>query len=81
VASRPPRGGQGGFAQPPLIQGQLQVPQILAGEFPGLLQHGGEGRQVVLRAGGLPGQTAFTVPMFDALMIRAIPEWKPERLA
>ena len=27
------------------------------------------------------GQTAFTVPMFDALMIRAIPEWKPERLA
>jgi hypothetical protein len=27
------------------------------------------------------GQTAFTVPMFDAFMIRAIPEWKPERLA
>jgi len=26
------------------------------------------------------GQTAFTVPMFDAFMIRAIPEWKPERL-
>lgn len=27
------------------------------------------------------GHTAFTVPMFDAFMIRAIPEWKPERLA
>ena len=27
------------------------------------------------------GQTAFTVPMFAAFMIRAIPEWKPERLA
>ena len=27
------------------------------------------------------GQTAFTVPMFDAFMIRAIPQWKPERLA
>jgi hypothetical protein len=74
-------GGQGGFAQPPLIQGQLQLAQILAGEFPGPLQHGDEGRQVFLRAGGIHGQTAFTVPMFDALMIRVIPEWKPERLA
>ena len=27
------------------------------------------------------GQTAFTVPMFDAFMIRAIPAWKPEPLA
>lgn len=81
MASRPPRRSQGGFAQPPLIQGQLQLAQILAGEFPGPLQHGGEGRQVFLRACGLPGQTAFTVPMFDALMIRAIPEWNPERLA
>jgi hypothetical protein len=27
------------------------------------------------------GQTAFTVPMFDAFMIRAIPEWKQEPLA
>jgi len=27
------------------------------------------------------GQTAFTVPMFDAFMIRAIPEWSSERLA
>ena len=81
MASRHPRGSQGGFVVAPLIQGQLQLAQILAGEFPGPLQHGGEGRQVVLRAGGLPGQTAFTAPMFDALMIRAIPEWKLERLA
>lgn len=27
------------------------------------------------------GKTAFTVPMFDTFMIRAIPDWKPERLA
>ena len=32
-----PLGGQGGFAEAPLIQGQLQLAQILAGEFPGLL--------------------------------------------
>jgi len=50
VASRRPRGGQSGFADPPLIEGQLQVPQILAGEFPGPLQHGDEGRQVVAGA-------------------------------
>jgi hypothetical protein len=27
------------------------------------------------------GQTAFTVPMFDAFMVRAMPEWGQEPLA
>jgi hypothetical protein len=27
------------------------------------------------------GQTAFTVPMFDAFMKRAIPEWEPHQQA
>ena len=72
---------QGGFADPLLIEGKPQLPQILAGEFPGPLQHGGEGRQVFLMAGGIQRQKAFTAPMFDALMILVIPEWKPERLA
>ena len=43
VSCRHPLGGQAGFAEPPLIQGQLQLAQILAGEFPWPPPpHGGE---------------------------------------
>ena len=62
-----PGRGQGGFVVAPLIEGEPEFAQVLAGEVPWPLQHGDEGRQsvagiahegreplqIVLRAGGI----------------------------